>query len=63
MSEDLINYERMFRDVVCINPEHDEVIVINTNEIKPRCPACDNLMVVVVRSALTKEVIKTPREK
>lgn len=58
----LINYERMSRQVICLNPTHSP-ITIYTNETQPQCPICTNVMVSIIKSALTGEVIDTPREK
>lgn len=57
----LINLDRMKRTVVCINPTHNTV-TFDTMSIEPRCPICENLMVTVVKSALSGEIIDTPRE-
>jgi hypothetical protein len=57
----LINFERMNREVVCLNPTHP-TITLNTTETQPKCPICDNVMVTVIKSALTGEIVNTPRE-
>lgn len=61
-SKSLINYEKLSREVICISPEHGTTIML-TRETKPLCPICNTLMVNFVKSALTGEIITTPREK
>ena len=58
----LINYERTGRQVICVNPTHPTITVF-TKETQPKCPICTNVMVNLIKSALTGEVIDTPREK
>lgn len=60
--DSLINFERMDRQVICLNPTHD-TITMHSIETQPKCPICDNVMVRVIKSALTNEIIDTPREK
>lgn len=47
----LINYEKMEREVICLNPAH-ETVIINSLETQPKCPLCESIMVVVVKSVL-----------
>jgi hypothetical protein len=48
MSE-LINYDRTWRYVVCLNPEH-ETVKFETNDIGDiLCPTCKELMVVEIK--------------
>lgn len=51
-SRDLINYNRTWRTVKCINPNHSTV-QFDTNQIGDiRCPMCESLMVNVVKSII-----------
>ena len=58
----LINLDRMFRNLICENPTHP-LVKWNTNELQPKCPICNNIMVAEIKSALTGETVVTPREK
>lgn len=45
----LINYDRTWRTVICINPDH-ATVQFDSNEIgNIPCPICESLMVVVIR--------------
>lgn len=51
-NKDLINYDRTWRTVICINPGH-ETVQFDSNQIgEIRCPLCESLMVKVVKSIL-----------
>lgn len=54
---DLINKERVMRNVICINPTHDTIIMY-TGKKFPKCPICDNLMVHLVQPMITKHESK-----
>jgi hypothetical protein len=46
--EDLINRERTWRTIICLNPEHD-TLRFSTNETgNIPCPVCEELMVTEV---------------
>ncbi len=57
----LINYDRMTREVICLNPTHSTV-TMRSNETQPKCPICENVMITVVKSVLTQEIVTKPRE-
>lgn len=47
--KDLINKERTWKNVICLNPDHD-TMEFRTNRIgNIHCPICDMIMVVVVK--------------
>lgn len=47
--QDLINYEKTWKTVICINPDH-ATVKFETNEIGDiRCPLCNFTMVTEVR--------------
>ena len=49
MTESLINYDRMWRTMVCLNPKHD-IVKFRTNEIgNIHCPTCKSIMVVELK--------------
>ena len=49
MKEDLINYDRTWRTMICINPDH-ETLKFNTNKVgNIKCPICDHLMIKEVK--------------
>lgn len=58
---DKLNMERMGREYICINPNH-ETLTVYTFEQIPKCPICDNVMARVLKSPLTGESVKTSRE-
>lgn len=50
--KELINYDRTWRDVICLNPDH-ATIQFGTNEIGTiTCPMCNSPMVTVVKSVV-----------
>ena len=52
----LINYDKTWRIVVCINPNHDTVR-FNTNKIgNIFCPTCGHLMIVEIKSSLVYDM-------
>lgn len=52
---DLINYERTWREVICINPGH-EIVKFDTNEVgNIRCPICESPMVTFVKPVIIIE--------
>jgi len=56
--ESLINYERLMRPLQCL----DCKVEYQANEPNPICPYCGGQAVVVIKSALTGEVVNTPRK-
>lgn len=50
-SDDLINDERMRREVMCLNPNHNTLQVLTWLR-KPMCPICGFQMVTVVKSVV-----------
>ncbi len=47
--DDKWNYERTWKTVICLNPDH-ELIRYETNEVgNIPCPICDSLMVVEIK--------------
>jgi len=53
--QNLINYDRTWKTMVCINPLH-ELIKFDTNQIGDvKCPLCANLMVVVIKPVFVIE--------
>lgn len=51
----LINYERTWRTVRCMNPEHEGSLQYETNEVGDiTCPMCNSPMVTLV-----KPIVKT----
>jgi len=54
----LINKDRTWRTVICLNPDH-EIVKFETNEIgNIHCPICYSLMVVEIKPRFI-----TPNEK
>lgn len=50
---DLLNRDRMWRDVICLNPDH-ATVQFQTNEIGTiKCPMCESIMVTVVKPVIT----------
>lgn len=45
---DIINKERIGRNVICINPDHDTIIMYTKAKL-PKCPYCNNLMVHLIK--------------
>lgn len=55
IKKDLINFDRTWRRVICINPDH-ELIQFNTNSIgNICCPVCGHLMIVEIKPLFTEE--------
>ena len=53
--ESLINKERTWRTVICLNPNH-ETVRLNTNQIGDiKCPLCESLMVVEITISHVKD--------
>ncbi len=51
-NDTLINYERTWRTVICLNPSHDTV-QFNSNEIGTiGCPTCGEAMVVLIKPVI-----------
>lgn len=51
--KDLVNYDKTWRMVICINPGH-ETVRFDTNQTGTiKCPLCESPMVVEVATRLT----------
>lgn len=49
--KNLINKDKTWRYMVCLNPNHNLTIRLRTNEIGDiKCPICESLMVVEVKT-------------
>jgi len=47
--ENLVNFERTWRIMVCLNPSHD-IVKFRTNKVGSiHCPTCEATMVVEVK--------------
>lgn len=50
---DLINRERTWKEVICLNPGH-QTVKFDTNDTGTiKCPICKSPMVVFVKSVIT----------
>ena len=48
--DNLINYDRTWKTVICLNPKH-ETITVETNHVgNIPCPKCGHLMVAIIRT-------------
>lgn len=55
MTESLINYERTWRTMICLNPKHD-IVKFKTNAIgNIICSTCKHIMVVEIKSIIIVE--------
>lgn len=51
----LVNKDRTWRTIICINPNH-EIVKFPTNEIGIiRCPICESPMVTLVQTVLVQD--------
>jgi hypothetical protein len=55
---DLINYDRTYRTMICLNPNHDTFKYITNKVGDIKCSICDALMVVLVRPVIKIELEK-----
>lgn len=58
--EDLINRDRLWRQVYCRNRVHD-LVTYKTNDPDPRCPVCDNCMITEVKSRLDSQIVENDK--
>ena len=47
-NENLINFERTWKNVICLNPAHDTLSFRTNREGDIKCTICQNLMVTEV---------------
>jgi len=49
---DLINRDRTWRDVICLNPDHATIQFATNDTGNIKCPMCESTMVVVVKPVI-----------